>query len=119
MADKGSAVREDPEGRIRPQDAGAQYITVYICREKRECGMLPDRIGAHLDTIERVHGIVILNREEIVRRIADGVRGEQQVLPAMTALNTWVAVEGLTGAVDVPPDVLEKILFPLRGERDS
>ncbi len=81
--------------------------------------MLQERIGAHLDTIERVHEVVILNREEVVRRIADGVRDERQLLPVMTALNTWVAVEGSSGAIDVPPEVLEKILYRLCGGRGS
>ena len=75
---------------------------------------LVGRARSQLMAIEQVHGIRILNREEVASIIGSGAADHRQVLWICTSLNSWVAISGCRGEVSIPLDVINGLLCRYR-----
>lgn len=69
-----------------------------------------NRAESQLMAIEQVHGIKLLNREEVATRIAEGVADERQILLVCTGINLRAAGNGLKGEVKIPDDLVTRLL---------
>lgn len=67
------------------------------------------RASAQLKTIEIVHDVLFRNKEKIARMIADNTQNERQVLQVCTAINLWVAGNGIKGETEIPEDLIAGI----------
>jgi len=72
--------------------------------------MLRDHAEAHLMTIESAYGIRIMNRGEVAEWIASAIPDRKDILLATTYLNTWVALNNLSGDVEIPCETVERII---------
>ena len=59
--------------------------------------------------IEQVYSITILNKEDLVRWIIDVTASEADVITITTSLNSWVAMNGITGSVVIPKTIIDRI----------
>lgn len=66
-------------------------------------------ILAHIRMIELQYQSRIINREEIVRRILFRTRDPVCILSIAFSLNSWVAVNGRPGDIEVPVAVIDRI----------
>jgi len=73
-----------------------------------------EQVRAQLQTIEAVYGIRIVNRERLIDEIVSHARDRQTASLVTAALNSWVAVNGITGETEIPGDVLGRILSRTR-----
>jgi len=67
-------------------------------------------VRAQVRTIEEVYGIRFARKEKLVHTIVSGCGSSADADIATAALNSWVALAGVSGDVDVPPGVLARIL---------
>jgi len=67
------------------------------------------RILAHLDIIESVYGIEILNKSRIAQWIEEITDDDKQALAIATALNTWIMMNNTGPGLEIPITVLEQI----------
>ncbi len=69
---------------------------------------------SQINVIETVYGIRITNSEEVIAALIERTLDAGEILTFCTALNSWVAMNALAGAVEIPLAVvhglLEKIL---------
>lgn len=70
---------------------------------------MEDRILAHLDIIESVYGVKILNKSRVVQWIEEATDNDKQALTIATALNTWVMMNSIGPGLEIPISVLEQI----------
>jgi len=68
------------------------------------------RASAQLKTIEIVHDVVFKNKKKIAKMIANNAKNERQVLQVCTAINLWVASNGIKGETDIPENLVVEIL---------
>jgi hypothetical protein len=66
-------------------------------------------ILAHIRMIELQYQSRIVNREEIARRILSRTRDPVCILSIALSLNSWVAVSGRTGDIEVPLEVIDRM----------
>lgn len=71
--------------------------------------IIKDRVTAHLETIEAVYGVRIINKTEIAGWISEKTRDEKTALSIATALNTWVMMNSSSGDIKIPFDVMGQI----------
>ncbi len=71
--------------------------------------MMEDRILAHLDIIESVYGVEILNKSRVVQWIEEITDDDKQALTIATALNTWIMMNSTGTGLEIPISVLEQI----------
>ncbi len=71
--------------------------------------MMEDRILAHLDIIESVYGVEILNKSRVVQWIEEITDDDKQALTIATALNTWIMMNSTGTGLEIPITVLEQI----------
>ncbi|MEM2123923.1 MAG: hypothetical protein QXL43_01135, partial [Methanolinea sp.] len=109
--DEAYAVLRDALERAGEEDAGA------AARGESRDGPAGDaaaeilaRVDGQVRTIELVHGIRFAGREDLVRRVAAACGSPGEADLATAALNTWVALSGERGVVDVPRGVLARLL---------
>jgi len=69
-----------------------------------------EQVRAQVKVIETVYGIRFVEGERLVREIASKCGGRECAGIATSALNSWVALSGASGDVEVPPEVLARIL---------
>lgn len=67
-------------------------------------------IHAHIQMIELQYLSRIVNKEEITRRILSRTRDPVCILSIALSLNSWVAVSGRTGDIEVPIAVIDRII---------
>ncbi|MCQ8894263.1 MAG: O-acetyl-ADP-ribose deacetylase [Methanolinea sp.] len=73
-------------------------------------GVLQEQVRAQLGTIEEVWGVRFVDKERLARTIGERC-GDRWGADSVTAgLNSWVAVLGKKGDIEVPPGVLDRIL---------
>jgi len=75
---------------------------------------LAEALTAHLRMIEISHAIRIRNITEVVQRLTPAVKNNTAVLSAGILINNWVAVNGITGDIIIPDDVIYLILEYLK-----
>jgi len=66
-------------------------------------------ILAHLETIESIYGIQILNKSGVVQWIEEATDNDKQALTIATALNTWIMMNSTGPGLEIPIHVLEQI----------
>ena len=71
--------------------------------------MMEDRILAHLEIIESVYGVEILNKSRVVQWIEEITDDDKQALTIATALNTWIMMNSTGTGLEIPITVLEQI----------
>ena len=71
--------------------------------------MMEDRILAHLEIIESVYGVEILNKSGVVQWIGEITDDDKQALTIATALNTWIMMNSTGSGLEIPISVLEQI----------
>ena len=70
---------------------------------------MEDRILAHLEIIESVYGVEILNKSEVVQWIEEITDNDKQALTIATALNTWIMMNSNGPGLEIPITVIEQI----------
>jgi O-acetyl-ADP-ribose deacetylase (regulator of RNase III) len=96
---------ERPEGRtVKEPDKGPADGSAGV----------REQVRAQLQTIEAVHGIRIVNRERLIDEIVHHARDRTTASFITAALNSWVAVNGISGETEIPGDVLGRILSRTR-----
>ncbi|NYT20848.1 MAG: O-acetyl-ADP-ribose deacetylase [Methanomicrobiales archaeon] len=75
---------------------------------------LKEQVRAQLHIIESVHGVRMVNREKLVGEISRHARDRRSVSLITAAINTWIAVNGITGETEIPGDELDRILTRIR-----
>ncbi len=76
----------------------------------RRADDLSGYVRAQVETIEEVYGIRFAGKEKLVHTITSGCGSSADADIATAALNSWVALTGVSGNVEVPPGVLARIL---------
>jgi len=71
--------------------------------------MMEDRILAHLEIIESVYGVEILNKSRVVKWTEEITDDDKQALTIATALNTWIMMNSIGPTLEIPITVLEQI----------
>jgi hypothetical protein len=71
---------------------------------------LAETLTAHLRMIEISHDIRIRNITEVVQRLVPALKNNTAALSAGILMNNWVAVNGITGDIIIPDDVVSRIL---------
>jgi len=71
--------------------------------------MMEDRILAHLEIIESVYGVEILNKSRVVQWTEEITDDDKQALTIATALNTWIMMNSTGPTLEIPITVLEQI----------
>jgi hypothetical protein len=63
-----------------------------------------EQVAAQLMMIETVHGIRLVYRDRLIDTIA-GNAGDRRTASFVTAaINSWVAVNGIRGEIEIPGD---------------
>jgi hypothetical protein len=65
--------------------------------------------------IEAVHGIRLVNRDALAGTIAGAAQDRREASAATAALNSWVAVTNVRGEIEIPEDVIARILARTTG----
>lgn len=73
-------------------------------------------VSSQLMTIEIVHDVKFKNKNEIARIIAGNVKDKRKVLMISTAINLWVAGNGINGETEIPEKLVADIVRDLIGE---
>ncbi len=71
---------------------------------------IENRALTQMELIEQIHSIKILNKEEIVSRIAENTDDTRQVLMICTRLNTWIAGTGSKGSLVIPYEIIQYLI---------
>jgi hypothetical protein len=69
---------------------------------------LEDQILSELRMIEVSHDITIKNLASIAKIIIANVKNNNQALQVCTAINTWIAINGMQGNITVPEPLVKK-----------
>lgn len=74
-----------------------------------------EQVAAQLMMIETVHGIRIVNRDRLIDTIARKAGDRKTASFITAAINSWVAVNGIRGDIEIPGDVIRQILARTTG----
>jgi hypothetical protein len=69
---------------------------------------LPDQVASQLRMIEVTHDLTITNLTSVAKIITANVKNKSQALQVCTAINTWIAINGMQGNVTVPEPLVRK-----------
>ena len=69
---------------------------------------LQDHVTSQLRMIEVSHDITLTNLTNIARIIITNVENKSQALQVCTAINTWIAINGMQGNITVPEPLVRK-----------
>jgi len=69
---------------------------------------LEDQIASQLRMIEVSHDLTLTNMASIAAIIIANVKNKSQALQVCTAINTWIAINGMQGNVTVPEPLVRK-----------
>ncbi len=71
---------------------------------------LQDQVMSQLRMIEVSHDINIVNLVNVAKIIIQNVSTKTEALKVCTAINTWIAVNGLQGSIVVPEPLVRKYI---------
>lgn len=63
-----------------------------------------------LKMIEEICALKLMNRDEIAGIIASKVKDERKILSVCTSLSSWILMNGKSGDVVIPPEVISQII---------
>jgi len=69
---------------------------------------LQDQVLSQLRMIEVSHDLTINNLTGIAKIIIANVENNNQALQVCTAINTWIAINGMQGDITVPEPLVRK-----------
>jgi hypothetical protein len=69
---------------------------------------LQDQVLSELRMIEVSHDLTIKNLTGIAKIIIANVENNNQALKVCTAINTWIAINGMQGDITVPEPLVRK-----------
>ena len=69
---------------------------------------LQDQVYSELRMIEVSHDLTIKNITSVAKIILANVKNNNQALTVCTAINTWIAINGMQGNVTVPEPLVRK-----------
>jgi hypothetical protein len=69
---------------------------------------LEDLVLSELRMIEVSHDLTIKNLTSVAKIILANVKNNNQALQVCTAINTWIAINGMQGNVTVPEPLVRK-----------
>jgi hypothetical protein len=69
---------------------------------------LQDQVLSELRMIEVSHNLTINNLTGIAKIIIANVANNNQALQVCTAINTWIAINGMQGNITVPEPLVRK-----------
>ncbi len=75
--------------------------------------------SSQLMTIEIVHDVKFKNKDEIARIIAGDVKDKRKVLMVTTAINLWVAGNGIKGETEIPEKMVSDIIRDIVSGKSS
>jgi len=71
---------------------------------------LQDQVMSQLRMIEVSHDITIVNLVNVAKIIIQNLSTKSEALTVCTAINTWIAVNGLQGSIVVPEPLVRKYI---------
>ncbi|MGZ4901809.1 MAG: hypothetical protein ACXV3U_00265 [Halobacteriota archaeon] len=71
---------------------------------------LQDQVMSQLRMIEVSHDITIVNLVNVAKIIIQNLSTKSEALKVCTAINTWIAVNGLQGSIVVPEPLVRKYI---------
>jgi len=71
---------------------------------------LHDQVVSQLHMIEVSHELILTNLSNIAKLITANVADKNQALQVCTAINTWIAINGMQGNVTVPEPIVKKYI---------
>jgi len=83
-------------------DANREGIDAYAA--------IREQIGGQLKMIEAVHRIRIVNCDALADTLARAAGDRTQASRATAALNSWVVINNIRGGIEIPDDVIARIL---------
>lgn len=75
--------------------------------------------SSQIMTIEIVHEVKFKNKGEIARVIAGNVKDKREVLMVSTAINLWVAGNGIKGETEIPEKMVADIIKDIVSGKSS
>jgi hypothetical protein len=60
--------------------------------------------------IENICALKLTNRDEVARLIASKVQDESQILTICTSLSSWILLNGKSGDVVIPHEVISQLI---------
>ncbi len=67
-----------------------------------------DVVRAQVEVIEQVYGVKFINKTELISWILSSAHTSHEAYGMTAALNTWVAVNNLSGPVRVPQSLFQE-----------
>ncbi len=71
---------------------------------------LQDQVLSQLRMIEVSHDVTIVNLANIAKIITTNLNTKSEALKVCTAINTWIAINGLHGSIIVPEPLVRKYI---------
>jgi len=103
LAEVGGQPANAPGKREREErDADRERGDTYVA--------IREQIGGQLKMMEAVHGIRIVNCGALADTLARAAGDRTQASRATAALNSWVAINNIRGGIEIPDDVIARIL---------
>lgn len=73
---------------------------------------IEEQANEQLKMIENICALKLTNRDEVARLIASKVQDESQILLICTSLSSWILLNGKSGDVIIPPEVISQLIDP-------
>ncbi|MGZ4903449.1 MAG: hypothetical protein ACXVIG_00320 [Halobacteriota archaeon] len=71
---------------------------------------LQDQVMSQLRMIEVSHDVTIANLVNVAKIIIANLSTKNEALKVCTAINTWIAINGLQGSIVVPEPLVRKYI---------
>ncbi len=71
---------------------------------------LQDQVMSQLRMIEVSHDVTIVNLANVAKIIITNLSTKSEALKVCTAINTWIAINGLQGSIVVPEPLVRKYI---------
>ncbi|MCK5217849.1 MAG: hypothetical protein KAJ93_08670 [Methanosarcinales archaeon] len=76
--------------------------------------IIEERLISHLTIIETVYSVIINNKEEVAKWIADSTSDEKNALTIATSLNTWVMMNSTGESITIPISTVQQLQDKLK-----
>ncbi len=76
---------------------------------------LADQVMSQLRMIEVSHDVTIVNLANVAKIIMANINSKSEALQVCTAINTWIAINGLQGSIAIPEPLVRKYIRKVIG----
>jgi len=108
-------LQELPAGDAGGQDHGGPKAQESGRKTAGTPGDIREQVAGQLQLIETVYRVRITNRDSLIETIVRNAGDRRHASLVTAAINGWVAVNGITGRVEVPLEVITRILRETAG----